>query len=202
MDALRSTARMQPSRVAGIFVGGGSTRMGGVPKGLLRVASGETIVERWRRIFEELTIPCVLVGERAKEAYEGVGLDVLADDPAARDLGPLGGVLSLLAHAGDRKVIAVACDMPFVSRDLVQRLCSAAPGAAAVAARREGRWEPFFARYDARTVLPIAIAHARERRSSLQALLDAARAEELLLTGSEHAELRDWDTPADTGPST
>ena len=188
---------MHASLVAGIFVGGGSTRMGGQPKGLLRAPSGETLVERWKSVFAELAVPCVLVGERAKDAYAPAGLEVLADEHAADDLGPLGGLLALLGHAGDAAAIVVACDMPFVSVELVRRLAHARTAAPAIAARREGRWEPFFARYDAKVVLPTALAHARAHRGSLQALLDAVGAEELAMSDAEHAELRDWDTPED-----
>jgi molybdopterin-guanine dinucleotide biosynthesis protein A len=188
---------MHASLVAGIFVGGGSTRMGGRPKGLLRAPSGETLVERWKGLFEALAVPCVLVGERVKEAYASSGLRLLDDARPEDELGPLGGLLALLAHAGDRAAIVVACDMPFVSLELLRRLASVEEPAPALAARREGRWEPFFARYDARAVLPTALAHADARRGSLQALLDAVRARELDLRADEHAELRDWDTPDD-----
>lgn len=191
---------MHASLVAGIFVGGSSSRMGGRPKGLLRAPSGETLVERWKGLFATLGIPCVLVGERAKEAYAAAGLDVLADERSAEDLGPLGGLLALLGHAGDRAAIAVACDMPFVSLELLRRLAETRSPAPALAARRDERWEPFFARYDAKAVLPTARAHADARRGSLQALLDAVHAEELPMSAAEHAELRDWDTPEDTRP--
>jgi molybdenum cofactor guanylyltransferase len=187
---------MHASVVAGIFVGGSSTRMGGRPKGLLRAASGETLIERWQGVLGALAIPCVLVGERSREAYSATGLEVLADERAAEDLGPLGGMLALLGHAAGRATIAVACDMPYVSVELVRRLVSAPPSPA-VAARSDGRWEPFFARYDAEAVLPIALAHANARRCSLQALLDAVRARELALSAVELRELRDWDTPED-----
>jgi molybdenum cofactor guanylyltransferase len=187
---------MHASTVAGIFVGGGSTRMGGQPKGLLRAPSGETLVERWKGIFAALAIPCVLVGERAKAAYASTGLELLGDERAEENLGPLGGLLALLTYAGERNAIAVACDMPFVSTELVRRLVSAPP-ASAVAARRDGRWEPFFARYDAPLVLPIAKAHASARLCSLQTLLDAVKSGELVMSATEHAELRDWDTPED-----
>jgi molybdopterin-guanine dinucleotide biosynthesis protein A len=188
---------MHATLVAGIFVGGGSTRMGGRPKGMLRAPSGETLVGRWKGIFTALAIPCVLVGERAKEAYAATGLEVLADERANGELGPLGGLLALLAYAGERNAIAVACDMPFVSLELVRKLASAPAHARAIAARRDGRWEPLFARYDAAAVLPTALAHATARRGSLQALLDAVKADELTMSADEHAELRDWDTPED-----
>jgi molybdenum cofactor guanylyltransferase len=186
----------QASILAGIFVGGGSTRMGGRPKGLLRASSGETLVERWKTVFEGLAIPCVLVGDRVSEAYASAGLEILADERAGDSLGPLGGLLALLSRAREGTVIVVACDMPFVSPELVRRLASAPPSPA-VAARRDGRWEPFFARYEPNVVLPTALVHATAGRHSLQALLDAVSAQELVLTPDEHAELRDWDTPED-----
>jgi molybdopterin-guanine dinucleotide biosynthesis protein A len=174
--------------VAGIFVGGSSRRMGGRAKGLLVGPSGETIVGRWRRVFEGLGIPVVLVGERPE--YATVGVPVLPDRGAGA--GPVAGLVALLAHA-ERHAIAVACDMPYVSAALVARLVSA-PDAVAVAPRREGRWEPFFARYDAPRALAIAEGHASR---SLQAVLDALGAVELALTDDEACELRDWDAPPD-----
>lgn len=185
---------MHASLVAGIFVGGRSSRMGGRPKGLLELTAGVTLVGRWRALFELLGIPAVLVGEHA--AYTHLGMPAIADEPHA---GPLGGVLALLAHAGDRMAIAVACDMPFVSEALVRRLAFAprASAAPAIAARREGRWEPFFARYDSPVVLPIARAEAEAGRFSLKGLLEAAKASELVLSEAEAEELDDWDTPED-----
>ncbi|HSO38965.1 MAG TPA: NTP transferase domain-containing protein, partial [Labilithrix sp.] len=125
--------RSQASNLAGIFVGGASTRMGGRPKGLLRVSSGETLVERWKKLFDDLAIPCVLVGDGARDAYRDAGLEILADERAGDALGPLGGLLALLGRAREGAVIAVACDMPFVSPELVRRLASAAPSPAVAA---------------------------------------------------------------------
>jgi molybdopterin-guanine dinucleotide biosynthesis protein A len=64
-------------------------------------------------------------------------------------------------------------------------------------ARRGGRWEPFFARYDARAIRPLAEAAAGSGARSLQAILDAVGARELTLSKEEAAQLDDWDTPAD-----
>lgn len=164
--------------------------MGGRPKGLLVAPSGETIVERYAKIFTALEIPYVLVGAHA--AYAHLGIPVLEDDIPS--IGPLGGLVSLLRSA--ERVMAVACDMPHVSAALVARLLDA-PAAPAVAPRRDGKWAPFFARYESASVLPLAEAHARSGRLSLQALLDRAGTHELILTPAEADELRDWDAPED-----
>jgi len=179
--------------LAGIFVGGQSTRMEGRPKGLLLSSSGETLVERWRNMFAALAIDVVLVGRH--DAYAGIELEQLADDPPG--IGPLGGLIALLSRAGEGDVIAVACDMPFVSLALLEKLAVFGPGAAAVAARSEERWEPLFARYSARDALACCRERAARRKHSLQGLLDELSAKALPLRKDELSQLRDWDTPAD-----
>jgi molybdopterin-guanine dinucleotide biosynthesis protein A len=177
--------------VAGIFVGGRGTRMGGRPKGLLEASPGVTLVRRFQDLFGGLGIGCVLVGAGADYANEG-----LPDVPDQPPGGPLGGLLALLGHAGDRTSIAVACDMPFVSAALLERLVDAPP-CAALAPRRNDRWEPFLARYDSRIVRPLVEAHAHAGKRRLQDLLDAIPAAELHLSAAEASELDDWDAPDD-----
>lgn len=168
--------------------------MGGAPKGLLRVGSGETIIERWASIFDRLGIERALVGVRPE--YAATGWRQLEDDSEAR--GPLAGLLALLELAGERRAIAVACDMPHVTDSLVRRLIEAGTeGALIVAPRQDARWQPLFARYDAPRVLPIARAQARGGQMALQSLLDRAGAVELAIDEAERHELRDWDAPED-----
>src|SRR5262249_1352894 len=159
--------------------------MGGRPKGLLAAPSGETIVARWQRLFAEVGLPCVLVGARAE--YAQLGIPVVADEPPGA--GPLGGLAGLLAGGS---AIAVACDMPYVSVTLLRRLVEGPP-APILAPRRQGRWEPLFARYDA-VVLAAVRSRLATGRLGLQGLLDEAGAEELVVSTSEWAELEDWDT--------
>jgi molybdenum cofactor guanylyltransferase len=180
--------------LAGIFVGGRASRMGGVAKGLLVAPDGDPIVVRTRRLLEEAGAECVLVG--GHPAYRGLGLEVVPDDPAAD--GPLAGILALLARAADRTAIAVACDMPFIGRDIARRLVEAPPAPIVAARRRaeeKGRdvWEPLFARY-APSVLPVARDFAKRGERKLQLLLDRAGARPLVLEPAEEAMLTDWDT--------
>lgn len=180
--------------LAGIFVGGRGSRMGGVAKGLLHAPDGDPIVRRTQRILEGLGAECVLVG--AHPAYAELGLPTLVDDPSAQ--GPLAGMLALLAHADGRASLAIACDMPFIEPDLLLRLI-AEPPAPVVAPRRRAVekerdvWEPLFARYEP-AVLPIARALVSEGGRSLQALLDRVGARALVLRPEEEAMLEDWDT--------
>ena len=179
--------------LAGIFVGGGSTRMGGHPKGLLRTSSGDSIVLRLRSLFDSLGVETVLVG--AQSAYADTGMEMIADRPSG--IGPLGGLAALLERAQDGYAIAVACDMPHVSQALLQKLADHPSVATVVAPRSQHGWEPLFARYRAGTARSVIAEQISERRHSLQALLDAAGAEVIALSEAEWHEVGDWDTPAD-----
>ncbi len=174
------------SRIAGIFVGGAATRMGGAAKELLLTAKGETIRARWERTFAEVGIAIVLVGGREPGA--------LVDEGTAA--GPLGGLAALLARAGDGHAIAVAGDMPFVTAAMVKKLAASAPRTV-VAPRRDGRWEPFFSIWNAAACLPVVRARIAAGSLALQGTLDALGAEELALADDEKANLFDWDTPED-----
>jgi molybdopterin-guanine dinucleotide biosynthesis protein A len=179
--------------IGGIFVGGRGRRMGGLAKGLLPAPSGETLVARWRRLFAELGWTCVFVGQH--DAYAGIDIERLADDPAG--IGPLGGLTALLARAGEGRAIAVACDMPFVSVELLSKLASHASRASVIAPRHDDRWEPLFARYDAPRVSNTAQLRIRRAEHSLQGLLDEVGTDILPLDDREWSELRDWDRPED-----
>jgi molybdopterin-guanine dinucleotide biosynthesis protein A len=167
--------------------------MGGCAKGLVMAPDGRTILRRSLEILRTAGVhDVVLVG--AHDAYAPLGLTTIKDE--IRGIGPLGGLLSLLRHAGQRRAMALACDMPFVSAGLIARLLSV-PGEPIVAPRRDGRWEPLCAVYDASFVLPVAVDRAASLDYSLQRLLDDAGAIELFLAPHEADELRDWDTPED-----
>ncbi|HEX6245854.1 MAG TPA: molybdenum cofactor guanylyltransferase [Polyangiales bacterium] len=183
--------------IVGIFVGGRSSRMGGVPKGLLPAPdSGEPLVVRSVRIIRQAGHTPVLVG--AADAYHAALPDLsrVADEPAG--VGPLGGLNALLRAAGRASAIAIACDMPFVSSALLKRLAAYPSTAPVLAARNDaGKWEPLCARYDAERVRPV-LERALERGGrSFQGLLARVAVEVLELGEGERTALLDWDTPED-----
>lgn len=178
------------SPLAGIFVGGESRRMG-TPKGLL-VRDGVPLVQRWLDLFAARGVPARLVGRRPEyAAWDALALD---DDPPG--VGPAGGLAALLRAAGGRDAIAVACDMPFVTDAVLARLL-AADARPACAARRDDRWEPFFARYRAAEALPVLEARIARGACNLQGFLDELGARELAIEPEARGALADWDTPED-----
>lgn len=185
------------SLVIGIFVGGASRRMGGRPKGLLAAPGAtHTLVERSLALSKALSSRVVLVG--AHEAYRSLGVLQLEDAVAAS--GPLGGLVSLLTEAAGAPALALACDLPFWTSDLLARLRDHAPGAALVAPRQDGRWNPLFARYDSARILPVAREQLSSGERSLQPLFLPEWSRALPLEPDEEPLLRDWDTPEDASP--
>jgi len=65
---------------------------------------------------------------------------------------PLAGLVAALERAAPRPVIALACDMPFVTPALLRRLAGADAGAIAVVTRDEERVHPFPGRYGQETL--------------------------------------------------
>ena len=182
--------------VLGVLAGGRGTRMGGRDKSRLPAPdTGEALAARIVRLSRALGLECVLVGG---EPLPGVQL--LNDDPPG--IGPIGGLCALLEHAGSRPAVAVACDLPHVTAELIARITSEALAAAVLAPRDPltGKWQPLFARYDAARVLPALRAAVSSDTRSMQTVLRSLTVTELLLTEAERAALADWDTPADLIP--
>lgn len=186
-----------PRGLLGIFVGGKSSRMGGLPKGLLPAPdTGEPLVVRLAGLAEALGLRAMLVGNAAP--YDGLlpELGRVADAPGG--IGPLGGLSGLLQSAGALPVLAVACDMPQLSCALLERFLSEAKGSAVLAARgAEGFWEPLCARYLPALVAPALGTAIESGVRSFQALFRQLQVSELPLSDLERAQLLDWDTPAD-----
>lgn len=180
-------------RVGGIFVGGRSTRMGGRPKGLLPHPDGGSLVEHLARVLDRVGAEVVLVG--AHDAYAELPWPRLVDSPAR--VGPIGGLCSLLRRAEGGEAVAVACDMPRVDEEDLQRLLASRGERLAAAPVRDGRWEPLCAVYDARA-LAIAERRALEGALSLQGLLRELNAAQVRLP-PDHLE--DWDAPGDISAS-
>ncbi len=178
-----------------LLTGGASHRMGR-PKGLLPGPDGVPLALRAVRVFHTIGMPCMLVGNR--EIYGALGVEVIDDTRPGE--GPLAGLEAALVEAarrGAEGVLLVACDMPFFTAELLERLARA-PAAAAVAPWREGRHEPLFARYRGDVLAEVQARLDRGERG-MQPLLRSVGAAPLALEAGEEALLADWDTPEDAG---
>src|SRR5512138_2118572 len=93
-----------------LLAGGAATRMGGAPKGLLRVG-GETLAARSVALLRRVFGRAMLVANDAAP-YAALGVPVVPD--AVRGRGAPGGLHAALAAAETPWVFVAACDMPFL----------------------------------------------------------------------------------------
>jgi molybdenum cofactor guanylyltransferase len=129
-----------------VLAGGRSRRMG-APKALARLG-GAPLIARPLAAARAAGLPAVVVAKPDSPLPE---LDVAVVYEPAAPTHPLCGVIAALeGHISDA-VIAVACDQPWVTAELLAAL--AARPEPVVVPRVGGRLEPFPGRYDA-SVLP------------------------------------------------
>jgi len=137
-----------------VIAGGGATRYGGAPKGLVEVG-GRRVLDRVVEALTEATGSApLLVANDPNAAQWRPGLEVRGD--VLDGQGSLGGILTAVetiktGEAGEsvKGVICVAWDMPFVPAGLLRELASLLDGADAVVPESNGPrgLEPLCAAY-------------------------------------------------------
>lgn len=139
----------------GAILAGGTNSRFGAPKALARVG-GERIIDRVVHALQGATPDLVLLANEP-ELFTDLGLPARPD--ARPGLGALGGLHTALhwaREAGRPGVLAVACDMPFLSAPLLARIVdlALAGDADVVAPESGGRRgiEPLCAYYGTRCV--------------------------------------------------
>lgn len=133
-----------------ILVGGASRRMG-QDKAQMQLGS-ETVLQRIVTRISPAVDSVTLVG--ARQDYAGISLPKVAD--VHEKWGALGGIHAALSAAKTDWVIVIACDLPFVTRDLFERLKSFVDESfdAIVPIQPDGRTQPVCALYRRKPCLP------------------------------------------------
>jgi len=147
-----------------LVLAGGSSRRMGRPKAWLEI--GDTILLRWVTDRLAPDFDEVLISFAEPEQLEQpVPYRVVFDrKPGA---GPMAGIEAGLMAARRDPVFVIACDMPFVTRDIAAMTVAAARISDAAVPRIEGRAEPVCAAYR-KTALPAITAalDAGQRRAA------------------------------------
>ncbi len=158
-----------------ILAGGRARRMQGLDKSTLDVA-GTSIIDRQLAVLREVADELRIVAADPP-AYARYGVPVSADlEPG---FGPLGGLYTALHLSTVPHTFVVACDMPFVSRALVERLAAlAAPDVDVVVPRTRDGSHPLCAVY-ARSVLSAVRRRMDRGALALKGLLEDVRVAEL-----------------------
>lgn len=157
-----------------IQAGGKSTRMGGRPKALLEVG-GRRIIERVLDVVAPV-VDDVLIVTNTPELYAFLGVPMVAD--LHPDHGSLGGIFSGLAAATGEAAFTVACDMPFLHRDVARLVVARAAEGDVVIPRVGTQLETMHAVY-AKACLPPIEARLRAGRFKIVGFFDSVRVVEI-----------------------
>lgn len=171
-----------------VLAGGRGIRLGGLAKGLIRLTNGETVVERLLRLTEGLA----LVSTNHPEWYERLEVPLVAD--LIPDKGAPGGVVTGLAVSPTEWVTIVACDMPFVTAQMLATLHERKhAGADVICFTRDGQLEPLVGVY--RRELCFDWAPRLEGNPSLRELAGSVRLDTIEV--EEPARLISLNSPDD-----
>jgi molybdopterin-guanine dinucleotide biosynthesis protein A len=131
--------------IAGFILIGGQSRRMGTDKSRLML-EGQSFVERIAGELSAATPSVTVVGNNRAAIRPGFNLPTVSD--VYPEWGALGGVHAALSACSAIWALIVACDFPFVTRELFARLTSFGEGLDAVAPiQRDGIPQPLCALY-------------------------------------------------------
>jgi molybdopterin-guanine dinucleotide biosynthesis protein A len=137
---------------------------------------------------------------RAQAQRTGLRVRVIRRD-LTRRCGPLGGVFTALKTTRAEAVLFLACDMPFVTAGLIERLVAQSVGRAS---RHSGDVDPVFVRAKREVGFPFVLpqkalqvveGQIQQGQLSLQALAKALKARLIRLLPAWQPQLRNVNTP-------
>ncbi|MGA1529988.1 MAG: molybdenum cofactor guanylyltransferase [Kiritimatiellia bacterium] len=183
-----------------LLAGGKSSRMGCDKASVIFGGDGVTQAERAINLLGKLcqrTYLSLRAGQPAPKGGEGI--PVLRDcDEAA---GPMSGILAALYEIPDAVWLVLACDLPFVTTDILVRLVARhreAPDAPFIACSSslDGLPEPLCAIYTP-AALSLLRSYAGRAIFSPREIMLREGAPCLVLRGDEFHHLQNMNTPAD-----
>jgi molybdopterin-guanine dinucleotide biosynthesis protein A len=169
-----------------VLCGGRSTRMG-EDKGALPFGH-ETMLDRVVRIVRAITDDVIVVARTDQQ----VPADVSTVHDPVDDLGPLAGIAAGLAASKTDLNVVVACDMPLIKPQVLQRLIDAIGNCDACVAVADGHASALCGVYRSR-VAPDAQALLDSGERRVMRLLDRVQTKRV-----DAARLRDIDPELDT----
>ena len=129
-----------------LLLAGGESRRMGRDKATIEI-DGQPLWKRQLEILRALEPERIFVSVRAVPRWLPKNAELLLDDPPSR--GPLSGLTKALAAVRTTHLVALAVDMPFMTREQLRRLCKLAEAGRGVVPLIGDRAEPLAAVYPA-----------------------------------------------------
>jgi molybdopterin-guanine dinucleotide biosynthesis protein A len=173
-----------------VLAGGDSRRMG---RSKAWIEVGDTyllryVVERLAPAFSEVVVSFAEPEQMERHIPYRVVFD------RKRSAGPLAGLEAGLSSARHDVTFAVACDMPYVTRETAEMAVAAARGCDAAIPRHDGLFEPVCGAYSKSALPVIAGALDAGRFAAHDAVMDL---DVTWLESLDAAEFESLNTPAD-----
>lgn len=137
--------------VTGIILAGGKSSRMGEDKAFLPFPEKsliEILIDKLSFIFKDL-----IIITNKLHLYEKYGIKTYCD--ILKERGPLGGIYTGLVSSEDMHNFIVACDMPFLNRDLIQYMLGEISDYDVVIPERNDRLHPLCAVYSKNCIKPI-----------------------------------------------
>lgn len=183
------TVQNRRTTVMGAVLAGGNSRRMGRDKALLALG-GRSLLVRAVAVLGSVVDEVVVVAPQDR-GYARLGVEIVPD--VRPGLGPVGGIHAALVRGGGRPVFILACDMPYVSEELVRwivgpsvetpmtRLAGQKRATTQVRVVHDGdRFQPLCGLYSHDCLAKVEQA-LTENRCSGQTLLDSLDTESLTL---------------------
>jgi len=154
------------SNITGVILGGGASKRMGRDKRRLEW-EGELFLDRICRLMNSLFKEVLVV--TAQEDYDCAHLPVRLVTDKIPQKGSLGGLYTGLIEASHSLVFVVACDMPFLIKESIQRLCVKKVNDV-LAVKISGRIQPLHARYS-KACVPVIEKMIYEKDLKIQHLV-------------------------------
>jgi molybdopterin-guanine dinucleotide biosynthesis protein A len=148
MDAHQGKA---PFPLTGVILAGGKNIRMGVNKAFITV-SGRRIIDRAAGLLHSL-FRQVIVVTNSPLAYAPLDLEIALD--LVQQTGPLAGIYTGLRYASHPYSFIAGCDMPFISRAVLEYMISLCPRHDVVIPLLEDGYHPLHAFYSSRCMKPV-----------------------------------------------
>lgn len=184
---------------AAILAGGQSRRLGGRNKASLQVGGASVLDHQLARLRRVVDRTIIVANDR--DAFRTSGVPVIQD--LAPDAGALGALYTAVHAARTDRTLVMACDMPFVSEQLLAFLVEAGRNADIVIPRTARGYEPLCATYSRRSACELLrLVEAKRFKLSEVALIPGLtirelRPDELKPFGPEEVLFFNINTPDD-----
>lgn len=145
------------SDITGVILSGGKSSRMGTNKALLKLGN-TTVIERAVNLITPL-FPKIFLSTNSPEEYSFLQLPFLQDEQ--KGIGPVAGIYAGLKHAETEKVFIISCDIPLMTRDVIEFLCEYNSSSPILISTADGFIQPLCGLYN-RSLLPALTAFIRK----------------------------------------